>query len=54
MNDFLHKKIEQNLELEVRKDEMEDAYRQLAEKNQDNFEDQQKIQSLESNFTQMT
>ncbi len=31
MNDFLHKKIEQNLELEVRKDELEDAYRALAD-----------------------
>jgi len=33
---------------------MEDAYRSLAEKNMDMFEMQSKIQSLESNFSQMT
>jgi hypothetical protein len=42
------------MELEVKQDEMEDAYRSLAEKNMDMFEMQSKIQSLESNFSQMT
>ena len=55
MNDFLAKKCQQNMELEEKIDELEDAYRNLADNvEKPTLDYQQRIQTLENNFSTMT